>query len=216
MINRRQFLNKTSKLFITAFAFSTPLLSLFRKAFSNITRTVLHANTSGNQLMVMNPKEIDSFNISVTPLKDFRTMGITDHVNDVRTWRLKIHGKVAHPVELTFPEIQKLPAINKKVLMICPGFFANQGIWKGVNMKALLDKANLRKDAEKIVFYGSNGAVSKMETFPIADILAGDVFLAYNVNGVPLPRKHGYPLRVVAGDYYGDDWVKYVYELDVM
>ena len=54
-----------------------------------------------------------------------------------------------------------------------------------------------------------------METFSIDYVIAGEVFLAYEVNGVPLPRKHGYPLRIVAGDYYGDDWIKYVYEMKI-
>ena len=39
------------------------------------------------------------------------------------------------------------------------------------------------------------------------------VFLAYEVNGEPLPGRKGFPLRVMAEDYYGDDWVKYVYRM---
>jgi len=45
--------------------------------------------------------------------------------------------------------------------------------------------------------------------------LADTVFLAYGVNGKTLPQKHGFPLRVVAEDTYGSDWVKYVYGLEV-
>jgi sulfoxide reductase catalytic subunit YedY len=45
------------------------------------------------------------------------------------------------------------------------------------------------------------------------DILSDKVFLAFGVNGEDLPRKHGFPLRVVAEDYYGYDWVKYVYRV---
>ena len=40
-------------------------------------------------------------------------------------------------------------------------------------------------------------------------------FLAYGVNGKTLPKKHGFPLRVVAEGYYGSDWVKYVYKVSV-
>ncbi|HHP7236161.1 MAG TPA: molybdopterin-dependent oxidoreductase [Desulfobacterales bacterium] len=36
------------------------------------------------------------------------------------------------------------------------------------------------------------------------------VFLDYEVNGVPLPQKHGFPLRLVAEDHYGARWVKSV------
>jgi DMSO/TMAO reductase YedYZ molybdopterin-dependent catalytic subunit len=32
----------------------------------------------------------------------------------------------------------------------------------------------------------------------------------YDVNGKPLPQKHGFPLRVIAEGYYGSTWAKYV------
>jgi len=41
------------------------------------------------------------------------------------------------------------------------------------------------------------------------------VFLAYEVNGKPLPQRHGFPLRAVAEDSFGYDWVKYVYKVEV-
>ena len=49
----------------------------------------------------------------------------------------------------------------------------------------------------------------------MADILSDKVFLAYEVNGKALPRKHGFPLRVVAEDHYGSEWVKYVDKITV-
>ncbi|MCF8063883.1 MAG: molybdopterin-dependent oxidoreductase, partial [Desulfarculaceae bacterium] len=55
----------------------------------------------------------------------------------------------------------------------------------------------------------------KVEHFFLREVLANEVFLAYQVNGRDLPRKHGFPLRVVAGEHYGDDWVKYVARVTV-
>jgi len=65
----------------------------------------------------------------------------------------------------------------------------------------------------------SHDAVSRAEEsapgqFPIADIRSNKVFLAYAVNGEKLPQQHGFPLRIVAEDYYGSDWVKYVYKIE--
>ena len=68
-------------------------------------------------------------------------------------------------------------------------------------------------DVTHVSFSGPKGSYEKTERFPIEDILSGKVFLAYNVNGRELPKKHGFPLRVVAEDYYGGDWVKYVYKI---
>jgi sulfoxide reductase catalytic subunit YedY len=100
--------------------------------------------------------------------------------------------------------------MEKKVLLICPGFFANHGQWKGISMKPLLDKAGAESDVTHVVFSGPRGSYKKVEQFPAEDVLTNKVFLAYEVNGKPLPRRHGFPLRVVAEGYYGDDWVKYV------
>ena len=41
------------------------------------------------------------------------------------------------------------------------------------------------------------------------------VILAYRVNDLILPRKHGFPLRLVLEDHYGYEWVKYVDEIVV-
>ena len=52
-----------------------------------------------------------------------------------------------------------------------------------------------------------------MESFPAEDVLSNKVFLAYGVNGETLPKKHGFPLRIVAKDYCGFNWLKYVYKV---
>ena len=96
-----------------------------------------------------------------------------------------------------------------------PGFFTNRGQWKGVSMKTLLEKAGVEKDVTHVSFSGPKGSYEKVERFPIKDILTDKVFLAYGVNGETLPKKHGFPLRLVAEGYYGDDWVKYVYKMSL-
>ncbi len=36
------------------------------------------------------------------------------------------------------------------------------------------------------------------------------IMVALKVNGVLLPRDHGFPARVVAEDFWGARWVKYL------
>jgi len=106
-----------------------------------------------------------------------------------------------------------MPAMARKVLQICPGYFANQGLWKGVSIKDLLEKAQLEPGVTHIGLSGPEGVLEKTSRFPLEDINSGRVFLAYQVNGQFLPIKHGSPLRVVAEGYYGYDWIKYVYRI---
>ena len=77
-----------------------------------------------------------------------------------------------------------------------------------------LNLTRMKADTTHITVYGPEGPYEKVERFPIADIRSNKVFLAYAVNGEKLPQKHGFPLRIVAEDYYGSDWVKYVYKIE--
>jgi sulfoxide reductase catalytic subunit YedY len=66
-----------------------------------------------------------------------------------------------------------------------------------------------------VTFRGPEGSYEKVERFEMTEIVSHKVFLAYQVNGRVLPRKHGFPLRIVAEDHYGSSWVKYVYKIEV-
>ena len=74
--------------------------------------------------------------------------------------------------------------------------------------------AQTESEITHVTFRGPPGRYAKTERFPIAAINADKVFLAYQVNGQTLPRKHGFPLRLVAEDHYGSQWVKYVHEVE--
>jgi len=50
---------------------------------------------------------------------------------------------------------------------------------------------------------------------PLDNITSKKIILAYRVNGEPLSKKHGFPLRLVYGDAYGSEWIKYVEEIVV-
>jgi DMSO/TMAO reductase YedYZ molybdopterin-dependent catalytic subunit len=51
---------------------------------------------------------------------------------------------------------------------------------------------------------------------PIERALAGDVLIAWGMNGRPIPRKHGAPLRVVVPGCYGVASVKWLRRITVV
>jgi DMSO/TMAO reductase YedYZ molybdopterin-dependent catalytic subunit len=213
MNRRREFL-KTSIGFLAGIGlFLSPLFSAIQSAYAKAKKTILPKGTKRESLKYKNPRSLDTRNLEATPLEDFEAMGVSDYEVNLNEWRLEVTGHLTNPLRLTYSEILALPSIEKKVLLICPGFFANHGEWKGISMKTLLERAGVGDDVTRVTFSGPKGVHGKQESFPIKDILSDKVFLAYGVNGKPLPRKHGFPLRVVADGYYGDDWVKYVYKM---
>ena len=81
----------------------------------------------------MNPVDIDNRNLEIDALDKFGTMGPTDVAIDLKTYRLKITGKVNRLLSISYDQILKYPSLTEAVLLICPGFFANNGSWTGVN-----------------------------------------------------------------------------------
>jgi len=175
-------------------------------------RQLLPKGFSRNQLKDMNPAEIDSRNLDIDPLNQFGTMGPTDIAIDLKTYRLKVTGEVSRPLSLSYDQVLKYPSLTETVLLICPGFFSNNGRWTGVNLKSLIQEAHVNKEAQ---YLDINGAHGKGVRIPLKILDQKRILLAYRVNGETLPQKHGFPLRLVYEDAYGNDWVKYVDEIVV-
>ncbi len=214
-MSKRRFL-KISIKFITGIGLlASPLFSWIRLVRAKVQKMILPKDFPRKDLVDKNPADLDTHQLDITPLKDFETMGITDQETDLDTWRLKVEGLVERPFRLTYSQILTLPAIERNVLLICPGFFANHGRWKGISMTTLLEKAKVKDGATLVTFRGPEGNYEKTERFYLKDALSNKVFLAYEVNGKPLPKKHGFPLRVVAEEHYGFNWVKYVHKVSV-
>lgn len=216
MKTRRQFIKFSVKFISGLVTFFGTIGGWFEKVYAQTKRILVPKGTDLRSLRSENPATLDTRNLEVRPLEEFETMGQTDHEVDLKSWRLSISGNVATPTRLAFDRILELPSIERKVLMICPGVFTNHGNWKGISLMKVLNIAGIKTDTTHIVVSGPQGSYEKIEKFPIADIRSDKVFLAYQVNGVKLPQQHGFPLRIVAEDYYGDDWVKYVYKIEAI
>lgn len=186
-----------------------------RTALAEIAKKILPPGTDPGSLFHENPEYLDTRNLKVMPLNRFGTMGDTDQRIDSDAWRLEVDGKVARPLSLTLEQVQALPAVEREVLLVCPGFFSNHGRWQGVSLAPLLKEAGALPAADRLRIYGKSPFGDKEEAFTREEAEAALVFLAYAVNGQPLPVKHGFPLRVVAEGHWGAEWVKYVYRIEV-
>jgi sulfoxide reductase catalytic subunit YedY len=213
MKKRRQFIKIILGLFAGLGLMFSPLARGIQIVFAKAKKIILPKGTGMETLVRKNPADLDTRNLELTPVEAFETMGQSDHQVDLNRWRLEIGGLVERPLKLRYAQITEMSSVQKDVLLICPGFFAYHARWKGVHVAKLLDMAGVNPDATHVSFSGPKGGREKTERFPKADILSGKVFLAYGVNGGALPKRHGFPLRVVAQDYYGGDWVKYVYKV---
>ncbi|MEF8823384.1 MAG: molybdopterin-dependent oxidoreductase [Desulfohalobiaceae bacterium] len=216
MVQRRQILGTALRVSAAAAAVAC-LGGLPAAALAeNASKRVLSADTDTSSLLYADPENLDTSNLEIMPLREFGTMGDTDIALDQGDWRLAVTGKVERELELTYSELRDLPAMEREVLLICPGVFANHGRWRGVSLKELIRLSRPSDDASRVAIHGRSSSGTQTDSFDIEEASADKVFLAYRVNGQKLPQKHGFPLRVVAEDHLGYNWTKYVVRVEFL
>ena len=163
----------------------------------------------------------DSFlELTVTPNDLFYRIDINvvSPTIDTESWRLKVHGLVDNPLELSYTDLQTFPSDERYATLECisnpiGGDLISNALWKGVPLKHILDHAQVQSDAVYIVFQcGDNYDVG----IPLEKGLEIGTILAYDMNGVPLPVDHGAPIRAVVPGIYGMMNAKWITEIELV
>jgi len=152
---------------------------------------------------------------------------------DPQTWRLEIDGFVERPLSLSLEEVRARPAAEVVSTMECAGNgrarldprpvsqpwlleAVGTARWRGTALAPLLEEAGVREAAVEALFTGLDRGVEGDEeqdyarSLALAEALKDEVLLAYEINGVPLPPQHGFPLRLVVPGWYGMTSVKWL------
>lgn len=171
-----------------------------------------------------------------TPKDQFFTTQHYGHPEvDAAAYRLKVGGLVNSPKSFTIDEVRKLGSTELIAGFECSGNrrplqgLIGNGRWTGVPLKTVLEAAGLKADAHEIVFFGADrgketvafrGTNFEVEqqygrSMPRARALASDPapFLAYALNGEPLTKHQGAPLRLIVPGWYGAPNVKWLSEI---
>src|SRR6266853_5383833 len=157
---------------------------------------------------------------------------------DPDAFSVGIQGKVDKPIKLSLADIKKMPAVDIVAVNQCSGnsrgFFnprvaggqlgngaMGNARWRGVALKAVLDRAGVQPGARQVTFNGMDGPVTNktpdfVKALDIDHARDGEVMLAYSMNGADLPVLNGFPLRLVVPGYYGTYWVKHLNEITVI
>ncbi len=129
----------------------------------------------------------------------------------LETWRLTIGGAVARSRTLTYDQLQQHPVTTMRATLDCTGGWYTTQTWCGVRLGDLLEPAGLSSQARSVQVTAVSGYGRR---FPLPEAL--DILLAWDVADTPLSHGHGFPLRLVASDRRGFEWVKWVTRLDVL
>jgi DMSO/TMAO reductase YedYZ molybdopterin-dependent catalytic subunit len=129
---------------------------------------------------------------------------------DRDAWRVRVHGAVSTELSLTLPQLAGMASAETTAVLDCTSGWALETTWQGVPLAATLDVAEPLRDAHTVTVRSVTGWFARM---PIEE--ARRAFLATGVGGQPLPAANGAPVRLVAPDRRGLEWVKWVDDIEV-
>jgi DMSO/TMAO reductase YedYZ molybdopterin-dependent catalytic subunit len=154
---------------------------------------------------------------------------------DPAAWRLTVDGLVDQAVTLTYEQLKALPGRKVVAVLECAGNsrnsvspplershlgngFVGNAEWLGVPLYRVLERAGVKASAHEIVLEGLDRGkpafapeeVPFAKSLPLEKALHPDTLLVYQMNGVPLPREHGGPVRALVPGWYGTYHVKWL------
>lgn len=169
-----------------------------------------------------------------TPKDQFFTTQHYGHpVIDPAMFRLKVSGLVDRPASLSLDELRKLGGVELVAGFECSGNrrplqgLIGNGRWTGVPLRTVLDRAGVKPQAREFVFFGADKGQEEVEfrtskysveqqygrSLPRDKALSPEPFLAYALNGEPLTRHQGSPLRLIVPGWYGAPNVKWLSQI---
>jgi DMSO/TMAO reductase YedYZ molybdopterin-dependent catalytic subunit len=171
-----------------------------------------------------------------TPKDEFFTTQHYPHPQiDPAAFRLKISGMVDRPVSLSLDDLKKMKTTDLAAGFECSGNrrptqgLSGNGKWTGVSLKAVLDSTGVKSHAREFVFFGADHGEEEVEfrtqkykvdynfarSLTREKALSPEPFLAWALNGEPLTRFQGAPLRLLVPGWYGVANVKWLSQIHI-
>jgi DMSO/TMAO reductase YedYZ molybdopterin-dependent catalytic subunit len=156
---------------------------------------------------------------------------------DLKAWSLAVDGLVKEQLSLRFDDILDMARVEMANTLECSGNSRSllkqkasgnpwtvggvgNAVWGGVWLKDILNKAGLKPNAKHVCFEGfdipkGKAQIKFIRSIPIEKAMTSTL-LAYEMNGKPLPLKHGFPLRALALGWTGANCVKWLTKITLI
>jgi DMSO/TMAO reductase YedYZ molybdopterin-dependent catalytic subunit len=129
-------------------------------------------------------------------------------------WRFRVWGRVGAEKVWTWDEFMALPQTTLRADFHCVTHWSRfDDEWTGVLFNDLLQHCGALPDARAVMQHAYGGYTTNL-TLDV--MVREDVIFAHSLNGAPLPREHGGPMRVVTPRRYAWKGAKWVNGLEFL
>jgi len=154
---------------------------------------------------------------AVTPLPEFYGMSkdTVDPTIDPQSWRLLITLDGKPMRQFAYAELLDLPKQIRYVTLRCisntlKSDLMGTAIWAGVHLSQLIERSTLPSNVVEAAFIGVEGHDDSLR---LDYAFSDESLLTLGMNGKTLSRTHGFPIRLLAPNYYGCRNVKWLREI---
>jgi DMSO/TMAO reductase YedYZ molybdopterin-dependent catalytic subunit len=152
---------------------------------------------------------------------EYKIMAVHDFVD----WRLEVGGLVENPITFTLEDLRVFPTRQtQRVLHNCVQGWTSIGEWSGVPLRQIVELVKPLPEARYLCFLtmqdsgrdepSASGQGQFYETIDLDYAYYPQCLLAYEMNGEPLPIKHGAPLRLRLENQVGFKMAKWIYRIE--
>jgi methionine sulfoxide reductase catalytic subunit len=167
--------------------------------------------------MEIDPREAsEGYHPNIVTTERFRYYSV-GYIPDYHpaTWRLRVDGEgLDHHLTMNLAQLQAYPNVARKATFRCvTGWRVQNNVWRGVLVRDVIDTLGRNGKAKFVTFYSGDGVYT--DSLTIQQARSDNAMLAWELNGAPLIREQGHPLRLIYPDMYGYKNVKWVTRLEV-
>ena len=153
---------------------------------------------------------------NIVPTSGWRiyTVGSTMPTFDPATYRLDVSGLVDEPTSYSLADLKEMPRAEQVSDFHCvTGWSVSDVHWAGVRLGDLLERAGAKESVAALNFVSAESPYE--DSLTLEQALLPDVMLAYEMDGGPISRPHGAPVRLVMPQMYGYKSVKWVSRIEL-
>lgn len=140
-------------------------------------------------------------------------LGVLPEVS-LERWQLRVDGACHVPQTLSFADFMALEQIDDTSDFHCVTTWSRLDLrWRGVRVADVLALVEPDPAATHLMCHGYDGYSTNVS---LAEALKPDVLLVHRVDGAPLPKEHGGPVRMITPQLYAWKGAKWISRLELM